>query len=210
MMAERGLDGVTVSDVARRARVNRGTAYQHFPSRDHLVTAVLDRVARDTKASINARVPPTVSERIDHAIDYFATRPDVVRLTMYRMLAGVPDPRDDLWAGFVARIGRLAEHAGSRDGIDHEMLAVILIGATMFWSLQVSSTTRTAATSRRFARELKRLLLYGVLRPEVHRDVVAAVGGASRKRERRSTRNGKLPLRHVPPPRRRAGAAPRV
>ena len=175
MMAERGIEGLTVSDVARRANVNRGTAYQHFPSRDQLVAAVLDRVAWSTKLSINATVPPTVSERIDYAVDYFLSHPEFVRLTMFRMLSGVPDPRDDLWAGFVARIQRLAAHPGSRAGIDAEMLALMLVGATMFWSLRVSAGGESPRTARRFAREMKRLLLYGVLRPEAHRDVVTAV-----------------------------------
>src|SRR5262245_4306035 len=107
MMAERGLYGLTVSEVARRAGVNRGTAYQHFPSREQLVTAVLGRMAVETKTSINAAVPATVSERIDYAIDYFLANPEFVRMTMFRMLAGLPDPRDDLWESFVARLRRL-------------------------------------------------------------------------------------------------------
>src|SRR5262249_55316396 len=82
MMAERGIAGLTVSAVARRAGVTRGTAYQHFPSRDELVTAVLGRVAAETKLAINATVPPTVNQRIDHAIDYFLHHPEFVRLTM--------------------------------------------------------------------------------------------------------------------------------
>jgi AcrR family transcriptional regulator len=188
MMAERGLYGLTVTEVARRAGVNRGTAYQHFPSREQLVSAVLDRVALHTKVSMNAAVPPTVSQRIDYAIDYFLENPAVVRLTMFRMLAGLRDPRDDLWQGFVARIRRLAESRGSRAGIDPEMLAQMLIGATMFWSLRVGSNDDSAASARRFARELKRLLLYGVLRPEAHPDVVAALRAPRVAKRRKAPR----------------------
>jgi len=68
-----------------------------------------------------------VSERIDYAIDYFVGNPEFVRMAMFRLLAGLPDPRQDLWDGFVARIRRLAESPGSRDQIDPEMLAQVLI-----------------------------------------------------------------------------------
>jgi hypothetical protein len=59
------------------------------------------------------------------------------------------------------------------------MLAVILLGATMLWSLRVQSGGASVAATRRYLRELKRLMLYGVIRPEHHDDVVAAVRAAA-------------------------------
>ena len=40
LVAERGIDALTVSGVAQRAGLNRSTAYQHFRSRDELIDAV--------------------------------------------------------------------------------------------------------------------------------------------------------------------------
>ena len=54
MMAEHGPQGLTVSDVARRAGVNRGTAYQHFPTRERLIDEVLERLGRRTKRMLDA------------------------------------------------------------------------------------------------------------------------------------------------------------
>jgi AcrR family transcriptional regulator len=188
MMAEHGPHALTVSDVARRAGVNRGTAYQHFLAREELVTAVIDRLGRKTKTILDATAPPTLNERIDATVAYFVAHPELVRLSLFRLLAGIPHPTKELWRDYVGRIRRLAASPESRDGIDGEMLAVILLGATLLWSLHVQSGAASAAANGRYLRELKRLMLYGVVRPERHADLVAAVRRAgSSGRPRRAT-----------------------
>ncbi|MBY0278209.1 TetR/AcrR family transcriptional regulator [Candidatus Binatia bacterium] len=175
MMAEQGPAGLTVSDVARRAGVNRGTAYQHFPTRERLVAAVLERVGRGTKELLDATAPASLDARIDATVEHFVGNPELVRLSLFRMLAGIPHPRAELWEGYVERVRVLAASAAAQPDADGDMLAVILLGATMLWSLRVQSGGASAAATRRYLRELKRLMLFGVIRPERHPDVVAAV-----------------------------------
>jgi len=192
-MAEHGPHGLTVSDVARRAGVNRGTAYQHFPTRERLVAAVLERLGRTTKAIVDGIAPPTLglNDRIDATVEYFVAHPEVVRLSVFRMLAGIPHPTEALWADYVGRIRKLAAHPGSVDRIDADMLAVILLGATVLWSLRVQSGAASAAATRRYLRELKRVILHGVLRAEQHPDVAAAVRTTpAMRRAERSRRAG--------------------
>lgn len=190
MMAEHGPNGLTVSDVARRAGVNRGTAYQHFPTREHLVAAVLERLGRSTKRVLDATAPPSLDARIDDTVEYFVKHPELVRLSLFRMLGGIPHPSEDLWRDYVERMRQLAASPGARAGADGDMLAVILLGATMLWSLRVQSGGASVAATRRYLRELKRLMLYGVIRPEHHADVVAAVrapvAAAARRAPRRT------------------------
>src|SRR5262245_14185918 len=81
MMAEHGPRGLTVSEVARRAGVNRGTAYQHFPTREELVAEVLQRLGRTTKEMLDATAPPGLNERIDETVDYFVDHPELVRIS---------------------------------------------------------------------------------------------------------------------------------
>ncbi len=178
MMAEHGPQALTVSEVARRAGVNRGTAYQHFPTREKLVAAMLDRLGRITKTMLDATAAPGLNERIDATVDYFVAHPELVRLSLFRMLAGIPHPNEALWNDYVQRMRHLAASVDSRAGIDSEMLAVILLGATVLWSLRVQSGAARAAATRRYLRELKRLMLYGVVRPERHADLVAAARGS--------------------------------
>lgn len=195
MMAEHGPQGLTVSDVARRAGVNRGTAYQHFPTRERLIDEVLERLGRRTKrmldasarANAKASAAPALNDRIDETVDYFVAHPELVRVSLFRMLAGIPHPSEDLWDDYVGRVRQLAARPGGRDGIDAEMLAVVLLGATMLWSLRVESGAESAAATERYCREIKRLMLDGVVRRELHRDLAAAVG-AQRAAATRSRR----------------------
>jgi len=191
MMAEHGPSGLTVSDVARRAGVNRGTAYQHFPTRERLVAAVLERLGRGTKQVLDASAPATLNARIDDTVEYFVKHPELVRLSLFRMLGGIPHPSEDLWRDYLARMRQFAASPGARAGSDGEMLAVILLGATMLWSLRVQSGGASVNSTRRYLRELKRLMLYGVIRAEHHDDVVAAVSAtavATTARPRRTRR----------------------
>ncbi|UWE07554.1 TetR/AcrR family transcriptional regulator [Actinacidiphila bryophytorum] len=49
--AERGIDA-SVADIARRAGVGKGTVFNHFPTKDHLLTAiVVARLARLTESA---------------------------------------------------------------------------------------------------------------------------------------------------------------
>ena len=65
----------------------------------------------------------------------------------------------------------------SQDGIDAEMLGVIGMTSALVWSLmsrQRATDEQTAlADTERFATELKRLFLFGALRPEAWPDLVA-------------------------------------
>jgi AcrR family transcriptional regulator len=205
MMAEHGPGGLTVSDVARRAGVNRGTAYQHFPTRDRLVAAVLDRLGRGTKQALDIAAPDALDARIDGTVEYFVKHPELVRLSLFRMLGGIPHPSEDLWLDYLERMRQFAASPGARDGIDGDMLAVILLGATMLWSLRVQSGGATAAGTRRYLRELKRLMLYGVIRPERHADVVRALGELAGDPPRIRTTAARSAASNVKKNRRRAG-----
>lgn len=203
MMAEQGPNGLTVSDVARRAGVNRGTAYQHFPTRERLVAAVLERLGRGTKRVLDASAPASLDARIDETVEYFVKHPELVRLSLFRMLGGIPHPSEDLWLDYLERMRQFAASPGARAGADGDMLAVILLGATMLWSLRVQSGGASVTATRRYLRELKRLMLYGVLRPEENGDVVAAVAPTAGARTAGAGR--RTPRANATRPGRRAG-----
>ena len=56
LIAERGLGGVTMTEVAARAGVARQTLYNHYPDVDSIVVAVLDRHAVDSLSQVTALV----------------------------------------------------------------------------------------------------------------------------------------------------------
>ncbi|MBI1817048.1 MAG: TetR/AcrR family transcriptional regulator [Deltaproteobacteria bacterium] len=177
MMAERGPEALTVSDVAHRAGVNRTTAYQHFRTRDDLVGAVMARLADETSRMLTADIAP--GDRIDHMVEYFLQHPEIARLWMFQMLANIQLPNRVGWTRYMKAMQTLASSDRTQPGIDPEMLGHILLAAILVWSLRGRSGTKdeggSAAATRRFTRELKRLLLYGVMCPERWPEMAAAV-----------------------------------
>jgi AcrR family transcriptional regulator len=162
----RGPDSVTLSAVAHAAGINRTTAYQHFRTRDELVRAVSEELIEELRAYLASQRP--VVEHLDAIANYFLEHPELARLALYWLLSEGPIPSagKDL---FRQETRKAAEEGGSSDA-DPEMLGHLLLSMAVLWPLSVriefeGLEAQRAATTR-LARELKRLLLYGVLRPE--------------------------------------------
>ncbi|MFW0795500.1 TetR/AcrR family transcriptional regulator [Gordonia sp. CPCC 205515] len=70
-LAENGWAAATVAAVAERAGVSRGAAQHHFPTREALITAVLEQIFDDmtVSASSKMRALPDGPDRIRAAID---------------------------------------------------------------------------------------------------------------------------------------------
>jgi AcrR family transcriptional regulator len=188
LMAERGPESLTVSAVARAAEINRTTAYQHFRTRDELVGAVTTELIGEVGAVV-AR-PGAIIERIDEIAGYFVDHPEIARLALHLLLSESPFPRE-AWRPVLAELRALAETGGVHRDVDPEMLVHVLMSVAILWPLHARIESENAAAARaatrRFTRELKRLLLYGLLRPEAWPDLVASVepearGDAPRRR----------------------------
>ena len=168
LVAEDGLDSLTVVAVARRAGLNRSTAYQHFRKREDLVDAVGALCARELRARFCQQ--RELGEQIDFFTHHFQQNPDIARIWMFHLLHDDDAVAKPGWDEYVTALERLAESPRSQDGIDAEMLCVIGMTSALVWSLMVRQRTagedEARAETARFARELQRLFLHGALRPE--------------------------------------------
>ena len=131
LIAERGMEGLTVVAVARRAGLNRSTAYQHFPKRDDLVNAVAADFAVEVRRIFAEERP--FGDQIDFFVDYFFENPDIARIWMFQLLTGHADGSPG-WGEYVGAIERLASSRKSQDGIDPEMFGVIGVASALVWS----------------------------------------------------------------------------
>jgi len=178
LMAERGPEGLTVSEVAHRAGVNRTTAYQHFRTREQVIEAVTARLSAEVSRILESDL--SLGERIDQMVKLHLDRPEVARLWLFQMLSDAPLPQDRSWERFLRGLNTLAASERSQDGIDAEMLACILLGATLVWSVLARRGPKGAEgapeATVRFTREVKRLLAFGVLRPQHWPELVASIG----------------------------------
>jgi AcrR family transcriptional regulator len=174
--AERGPEGLTVAEVARRAGVNRTTAYQHYRTRDELVEAVMESLGSEVADMLTERAE--LGERIDRLAEYFVSHPEISRLTLHQLLAQNPFP-EDAYNTYLAEIHGVVEAGGARADTDTEMLGLILMSLGVLWPTvartQTDDEELIRAGTRRLAREVKRLLLYGFLLPEKWPDLVREV-----------------------------------
>jgi len=176
LMAERGPESLTVSGVAHAAGINRTTAYQHFRTRDDLVRAVTGELIAEVASYLEGQRP--IVEHIDAIAGYFLEHPELARLALHWLLSETPIPRAGMEL-FLQETRRLMEGGGARDDADPEMLGHLMMGVAVLWPLHAriefeGAAARRAATTR-LARELKRLLLYGLLRAEDWPALVAEV-----------------------------------
>ncbi len=167
LFAERGPDGLTIVEVAKRAGLNRSTAYQHFRSRRELSQAVAEEIASELSEML--REPRGLGEQIDFFVHYFDEHPDIARLWIFHLLAGESQPRRG-WEGYLSSLEEISKSPNSLPGIDPEMLGVIGLTSALVWSIMArqrgGSEESASEETHRFAGELKRLFLAGTRKPE--------------------------------------------
>lgn len=147
MFSERGYQGATMEEIARRAGVAKGTPYLHFTDKAELFYAVFERWVKEAVAASATALAQATSarERLaalgTSAIDYMEAHREWYPLSLEVWAAsGTPALRErfaqalkNLYAGYrgvAEAIIRAGQHAGEfRADIDGEALAALLTGA---------------------------------------------------------------------------------
>lgn len=176
ILAERGPEALTVSEVAHRAGLNRTTAYQHFRTRDALSSAVMAEIADELIGML--RGPEAILAHTDPMLIYFVEHPELARLTLHQLLAGSPLPRHG-WSSYLGQIRKIAKSRKAQPGVDAEMLSYVLMCVGVLWPLVARTQYESARSARRatqrLAREVTRLLLRGALRPEAWPELAESI-----------------------------------
>jgi AcrR family transcriptional regulator len=167
VLTERGPEALTVSEVAHRAGLNRTTAYQHFRTRDALAAAVMAELADELTGKLVES--QALWGQLDHMSLFFVDHPELARLVLHQLLSESPLP-EHAWSTYLGQIRKITRSRDAQPGIDAEMLSYVLICVGILWPLLARAQYEGAAparrATRRLTRELRRLLLHGVLRPE--------------------------------------------
>jgi AcrR family transcriptional regulator len=189
VLAQDGKEGVSVAQVAQRAGVNRGTAYQHFQTREQLIEATAawasERLYRsvfgDPAVARNQPVGTVDIEGVmEHLADFAMENPEIGRVWLFELLTSRRPADDPFWQKFVSNLERFAKTDLAQPGIDAEVVSVLVLAGTFLWPVWARAHARTAKErqqmSKRFSRELLRLSLHGTLRPEKYPGLDAKVG----------------------------------
>ena len=212
ILAQDGKEGLSVLQVAQLAGVNRGTAYQHFQTREQLLEATAawvsdklyrsvfgdpDRPPEDAGADVDSRQIESINARL---VAFAMENPALSRIWLFEVLSSSRPSSDSFWRQYASSFERFSKTSLAQPGIDTEVLSVLFLAGTFLWPVWARSHARTAKErermAERFAREVLRLTLYGTLRPEKYPELVARVPGAagpipeSSRRSRVATRKG--------------------
>lgn len=178
-LAQDGKEGVSVAQVAQRAGVNRGTAYQHFQTREQLIDAtaawVSDKLYRAVFGDpAVARTQPvesiSVEATTEHLAEFAMENPDIGRVWLFELLSSRRPTNDPFWQQYVSNLERFAKTKLAQPGIDAEVVSVLMLAGALLWPVWARAHTRSAKErqqmAKRFTREVLRLCLHGTLRAE--------------------------------------------
>jgi AcrR family transcriptional regulator len=197
-LSQDGKEGVSVAQVAQRAGVNRGTAYQHFQTREQLIEATAAWVSDKLYRSVFgdpavAGEPPLDAGNVagvsEHLAEFAMENPEIGRVWLFELLSSRRPTNDPFWQKYVSNFERFAKSEFAQPGIDCEVVSVLLLAGAFLWPVYSRAHVRSAKErqqmAKRFSREVLRLCLHGTLRPEKYGDLEELVqqgNGAAKPR----------------------------
>ncbi|MBC2667729.1 TetR/AcrR family transcriptional regulator [Novosphingobium piscinae] len=198
LLAKDGPYGISLSEVALLAGVNRGTAYQHFETRERLIDETVAYVSDKLYRAVLGD-PEAATDRVVEQVDMFAVtrdlalfamrNPELCRVWLLQILASSDPSSDIFWREYAGSIARFAATELAEPGIDVEVFSIITLAAHFLWPVWAHAHsdcgTEQEAQAERFAREMLRLSLRGTIRtdkvsPAVLRAAALPADGDSR------------------------------
>ncbi|TXC70244.1 TetR/AcrR family transcriptional regulator [Sphingomonas ginsenosidivorax] len=188
LIARDGPDGMSVSAVAALAGVNRGTAYQHFATREDLVAATMQSVS-DQLFHAAFGDPATVGDRrvedVDITLltttlaDFAVDNPALCRIWFLQLLASDEPAQDPFWREYAGSLRRFTETDLAERGIDSDVFSMLMLAGNFLWPVWTKAHEKTPAQrrelSRRFAIESLRLSMHGTMRAERFPEIEALI-----------------------------------
>lgn len=188
VLAKDGPESLSVSEVARRAGVNRGTAYQHFPTREDLQHATAAWVSErmfeeffgdfEAVSQENEFYPPALAQ--ERLSKFAMENPELSRAWLFDVMTSRGEVTDTFWKEYVLRLQEFIDQGHGQDNIDVEVYAFITLVSSMMWPVWAEAHTRGKKSQnrmrQRFVDEMLRLVMYGALIPGDHPDLEKRYG----------------------------------
>ena len=152
LFSERGLE-VGVAEIAAHAGVGRGTLFRNFPSKEHLIAAIVVERMRESIARAPRRSTPAIRaaalfELIDSAIERSADRPRAVRCAVGHVAGQPGDPRPRTprcWPCSSSSSTRAQAAGAVRDDISRDRVVIMIKGVC---EARASSSTSARRSPR--------------------------------------------------------------
>ncbi len=184
VLAKDGPESLSVTEVARRAGVNRGTAYQHFQTREELAHATANWVSEriydefygdleELSEKAEFYPPDLAAERLS---DFAMNNPELSRAWLFDVMSTEGTVTDPFWKKYVSELEEFVQSGLGREDMDVEVFAFITLSSALLWPIWVGAHARgnraRAQMQKRFTDEMMRLSLFGSLVRERHPELV--------------------------------------
>lgn len=195
LFSERGFDGTTLQDIAAAVKVTKPAVLHHFPSKEHVLRAVLGEIVAHWEATLpELLLAATAGEsRFDTVLGavyrFFAEDPERTRVVLRHALDRPKEARAllrdkvRLWVGAIATYIR----QGSEKGLHPEDVApdayVLLVLELIIVAAASWDTMREALPERERGREVFDKELFRIARTALFTEPKAALGPSARRPE---------------------------
>jgi len=186
LLAKDGPEGLTVTRVAQLAGVNRGTAYQHFQTREQLTEATTAWVSNKLCLAVFGDPMVAASRRIgeidprgvtEHLIAFSMENPELGRAWLFELLRSSHPASDPFWKLYKSKFDKFAKSELAQPGIDTESHSVLVLVGAFLWPVWARAHAHSPAQrqkmAKRYSDEVLRLSLHGTMRPEKFRQLDA-------------------------------------
>jgi AcrR family transcriptional regulator len=190
-LARDGVDQLSMSAVAKLAGVNRGSAYQHFQSREELLAATVERVSYQLLDAAFGEIEDKIVSMADAAVPLYSELPEVVRgmiefnfrlalficnnteisrIWLYQILGSENPTSDPFYSRYLSGLKAFVASPACQENIDPEVFAATMLSGYFLWPVwtraSVKSPIEQRKLAKRYAKEMTRLNLYGVIKVE--------------------------------------------
>ncbi len=187
-----GPEALSLTQVASLAGVNRGTAYQHFATREALIKATVASVGEMLSERIFGQLPAPepnfkadirsqpISDAIAGLVEFSVDNPSLGRIWLFTVLSSDNPSEDVFFRQFKETTRQLAVSEYSQANIDVEALSVIILAGYFLWPQWVAGRAKDGAQKEhmieRMRQEVLRLFMYGVLKPDCFPELTQLLG----------------------------------
>jgi AcrR family transcriptional regulator len=175
-----GPEGLSVVQVAHLAGVNRGTAYQYFPDRESLLHATVASVSEGLIDAVwsQSDASPTGVRFTDKSLAgsagrlaaFTAENASFCRVWLFDLLSSEDPGSDPFSRAWFDNVKAFCKSEDAVPGIDAEVWAALTLTAYLCWPIWMHAEKldpqAQQVTAQRLVREVLRMSMYGVMKPE--------------------------------------------
>ncbi len=144
LIAERGIDGFTLSEVSRLAGINRALIYHYFQNRDNLIHCTIDDILERNK---EAPSEPN-ADAVENSLRVHIAHPEVSRVFFQLLLAKNESlPLGNRLTDAIEAIDRYNREANIEVSYDLTFLLIMLVLAQLSWPLSREAISKTLSIS---------------------------------------------------------------